>query len=63
MKPQPDKQPRAGLLEGRPRVINVGLAMFADDLVRQDVDVVQVDWRHPAGGDMPISRLLSLLAD
>ena len=44
-------------------MINVGLAMFADDLVRQDVDVVQVDWRPPAGGDMALSRLLSLLAD
>ena len=63
MKPQPDKQPGAGLLEGRPRVINVGLEMFADDLVRQDVEVVQVDWRPPAGGDMALSRLLSLLAD
>ena len=51
------------LLQSRPRVINVGLAVFATDLDAQDVDVVHVDWRPPAGGDEDLARLLSMLAD
>ena len=39
-------------------VINIGLEIFAEDLDRAGVPVVQMDWRPPAGGD---SRLLSLL--
>ena len=53
----------AELLQSRPRVINVGLADFATDLDAQDVDVVHVDWRPPAGGDEDLARLLSMLAD
>ena len=53
----------AELLQSRPRVINLGLAVFATDLDAQDVDVVHVDWRPPAGGDEDLARLLSTLAD
>ena len=53
----------AELLQSRPRVINLGLALFATDLDAQDVDVVHVDWRPPAGGDEDLARLLSMLAD
>ena len=53
----------AELLQSRPRVINLGLAVFAIDLDAQDVDVVHVDWRPPAGGDEDLARLLSMLAD
>ena len=53
----------AALLQSRPRVINLGLAVFATDLDAQDVDVVHVDWRPPAGGDEDLARLLSMLAD
>ena len=53
----------AVLLQSRPRVINLGLAVFATDLDAQDVDVVHVDWRPPAGGDEDLARLLSMLAD
>ena len=53
----------AELLQARPRVINLGLAVFAIDLDAQDVDVVHVDWRPPAGGDEDLARLLSMLAD
>ena len=56
-------QVRAEMLQSRPRVINVGLAVFATDLDAQDVDVVHVDWRPPAGGDEDLARLLSMLAD
>ena len=53
----------AELLHSHPRVINLGLAVFATDLDAQDVDVVHVDWRPPAGGDEDLARLLSMLAD
>ena len=53
----------AELLQSRPRVINLGLTVFATDLDAQDVDVVHVDWRPPAGGDEDLARLLSMLAD
>jgi hypothetical protein len=43
------------LLGGPPRVVNVGLAGFARDLVANAVPVVQVDWRPP-------SKFASLLA-
>ncbi len=32
-------------------VVNVGLPLFADAVARQDVPVMQVDWRIPGGGD------------
>jgi FdrA protein len=41
-------------------VINIGLDGFAEDLREQGVEVVQVDWRPPTGGN---SRLAALLAD
>ena len=59
----PIRQVCAELLQSRPRVINLGLAVFATDLDAQDVDVVHVDWRPPAGGDEDLARLLSMLAD
>lgn len=41
-----------------PRVINVGLPVFAVDLGAEGVPVVHVDWQPPAGGD---ERLVALL--
>jgi len=38
-----------GLLDGEPRVVAVGAALFAESLAAQAVDVVQVDWRPPPG--------------
>ena len=43
--------PIAELLDGTPRVINLGLASFAQELEAQGVIVVQVDWSPPASGD------------
>jgi FdrA protein len=43
------------------KVINVGLEGFAEELERQGVAVVQVDWRPPAGGDPKLAELLSKL--
>ncbi len=38
--------------------INVGLTSFAESLQAQGADVIQVDWRPPAGGD---ERLMAIL--
>lgn len=53
--------PTGDLLQHAPAVINVGLEGFADELAAQGVDVVQLDWRPPAGGDPELADLLSRL--
>lgn len=45
------------------RVVNIGLASFADDLRAEGVPVVQVDWRPPAGGNVRMAALLADLDD
>jgi hypothetical protein len=42
-------------------VINLGLKNFADSLEEQQVEVVQVDWIPPAGGDQEMVDLLDQL--
>ncbi len=49
------------LLRAPLKVINVGLEVFAQELERQSVAVVRVDWRPPAGGDPKLADLLSKL--
>ena len=51
----------AGVKNNSLKVINVGLERFGDDLKKQDVAVVQVDWSPPAGGDPDLAALLSKL--
>ena len=55
-----DKRP-ASLLEAPPRVINVGLERFAEDLAAQSVAVQHVQWSPPAGGNARLAELLSKL--
>ena len=45
-----------------PKVINVGLELFAKELTSQGFDVTHVDWTPPAGGDPDLASLLSKLA-
>jgi FdrA protein len=52
---------RETLLEKPLKVINVGLEDFAEELERQGVAVVHVDWQPPAGGDPKLADLLSKL--
>ena len=40
------------------KVINMGLDSFADTLRKEEVQVLQMDWNPPAGGN---KRLISLL--
>ena len=49
------------LLEGPIVAVNVGLADFAASLAAQEVQVVQVDWVPPAGGDQQMMDLLEAL--
>jgi hypothetical protein len=42
-------------------VVNVGLSKFAKSLEEQGVDVIQVDWLPPAGGDKEMMDLLDEL--
>jgi hypothetical protein len=44
-----------------PRVVNVGLDLFAAELRRRGVAVASVDWRPPAGGDPRLAALLARL--
>jgi FdrA protein len=53
------KQP--SLLEAPPRVINIGLERFAEDLAAQSAAVQHVQWAPPAGGDVRLADLLSKL--
>jgi FdrA protein len=52
---------RFALLVAPPRVVNVGLEIFADSLREQGVAVIDVDWRPPAGGDAELAALLERL--
>ena len=46
----------------KPKVINIGLEIFAKELTSQGFDVTHVDWTPPAGGDPELASLLSKLA-
>jgi hypothetical protein len=45
------------------RVINIGLANFAQDLRAQGVQVIELDWRPPAGGNARLAALLEEMED
>ena len=49
------------LLEGPPRVINIGLSSFADDLKKQNVEMVNLNWSPPARGNVELANLLAKL--
>ena len=53
----------AALIQGSPRVVNVGLSGFAEALAAQGVAVIQVDWSPPAHGDADLATLLAKLSD
>jgi FdrA protein len=49
------------LFEGDLRVINMGLEIFAENLKKEGVDTLQMNWRPPAGGNEKLSSLLKRL--
>ena len=58
----PDNNTTQPLLEGPPRVINIGLSSFADDLKKQDAEMVNLDWSPPARGNIELANLLAKLS-
>jgi len=42
-------------------IINLGLENFAENMKEQGAEVVQVDWKPPAGGDNEMMDLLDQL--
>ena len=49
------------LLSGQLIVINIGLRGFAESFEDQEIEVVQIDWTPPAGGDQEMIDLLENL--
>jgi hypothetical protein len=49
------------LLEAPPRVINIGLEIFASNLADQYAKVAHVRWSPPAGGNSHLAGLLEKL--
>lgn len=45
------------------RVVNIGLEGFAEDLAAAGVEVIQLDWRPPSGGNPKMAALLASLDD
>jgi len=58
---QRDGSKSQDLLTSSPRVVNVGLEMFASTLAAGGVRVVHVEWSPPAGGDSRLAGLLEKL--
>jgi hypothetical protein len=56
-----DRAASRDLLAAPPRVINIGLEVFAADLAAQDAQVVHVRWSPPAGGNAQLAGLLEKL--
>ena len=51
----------SSLLDAPPRVVSIGLDIFARELERVGVSQVHVDWRPPAGADPRLAALLARL--
>lgn len=49
------------LFKQKLHIINMGLATFADSLKKKDINVVQMDWHPPAGGNEKLIALLKKL--
>ncbi len=59
--PEKKRSKEKTILTEKLKVVNIGISTFADDLRSQDVEVVHVDWKPPAGGDIGMLRLLEKL--
>lgn len=46
-------------LNQKPKAINAGLEVFADELRQNSVDTVQLDWKPPARGNMELNQKLA----
>jgi hypothetical protein len=55
------KTEKKNILNEKLKVVNIGISTFADDLRSQNVEVIHVDWKPPAGGDVELLKLLEKL--
>lgn len=53
--------PFAAILNEPLVIINLGLSQFEKNLLEQNVEVIQVDWVPPAGGDKEMMAILDEL--
>ena len=58
---QAEKKDPRSLLAAAPRVVNVGLELFAVNLANHGTEVVHVQWSPPAGGNVHLASLLDKL--
>jgi hypothetical protein len=56
-----DEDVSRDLLAAPPRVVNIGLEIFAANLASQDAQVAHVRWSPPAGGNSHLAGLLEKL--
>lgn len=56
-----EKVEKKSILTENLKVVNIGISTFADDLRSQKVEVVHVDWKPPAGGDIELLKILEKL--
>jgi len=56
-----DKKDASSLLAAAPRVVNIGLELFAVNLAAHGTEVVHVQWSPPAGGNAHLAGLLDKL--
>jgi FdrA protein len=59
--PEKKRNKEKNILTEKLKVVSIGISTFADDLRSQNVEVVQVDWKPPAGGDVEMLKLLDRL--
>ena len=56
-----NKSSEKSILTEKLKVVNIGISTFADDLRSQGVEVVHLDWKPPAGGDIEMLKILEKL--
>lgn len=49
------------LLNEKPKVINIGIELFYESLVKQGAKVLQVNWKPPASSDEELLDILDRL--
>ena len=54
--------PVSSLLQAPPRVVNIGLPVFAEELRAAGVPVIELDWAPPVIADLRIRALLAKLS-
>jgi hypothetical protein len=59
--PEEKRREETNILREKLKVVNIGIKTFADDLRSQNVEVVHVEWKPPAGGDIEMLKLLAKL--